>query len=925
MLSPYPFPRPASIAIAVLLAAVLLATPFTEAAPPTITNLPLRGLQIGGRTTLTIQGTDLLPAPQLVIGIPVAKQSVLKGSTATNLKLAVTLGRDAAPGLYNLRIANAKGVSKSVVIAADGLPEAAFAERIAALPIALHGTLTGSTVARTAFAGKAGQELLIEVESQRLGGKLRPIIHLYDADHKQIGLAMPVPWLHGDARLAATLPSDGDYTIEVHDSQYAGAGPGHYRLKVGDFHFADQTFPPAIQSGRKTTLQLVGNIAGDRQVEITSPASDRPIAAPLPADAMISGARPRLIVSNLPELLEQRTGSEPQALPTIPVAVSGRLDAAGQRDLYQVPVAPGNKLRFEIFADRLGSPIDPFLELQSAKGNAANDDFGNTTDSRIDYTVPADVKSVDVVIRDQVDHGDARSIYRLVVTRLDNVAQKPSFRLKIANDTQNVPQGATAVFRVIAERDGYVGPIRLSLSNLPAGVTASGTGIAAGANGTLVTLTAAEHAPAAIVTSIRGTSVGVTPPITTQAVFEPHPLSKIQPWMGEEIAFALANPNATAFRIDWDKTTTETQLFLGNTFKAPIKMTRPPGAFGPVKLSFISSEPVPIVKGKPDAKRIVRAEKAVVDIPIDPKAKAALDVLAAADKAVVDAKLIEQKARESGAKAVAALQVAVKTAADQQAVAKKTMTNAEARAQAAAAKLKQAMAEMTVAEKALTDAKAQLVTVNSKLAAATKVLEQTTDKAAAEVAATAAKTAAAEKQRGAAEKALQAAEAAIKNELDFNVIVPPNLTTTPQDLALKAELRSLDGKVVLAEVFTPVRRLVPRNPLALHLPGDPTFVAKLDAKAGATVAIAGTIERLGGFGGDVAITTTGQPKGVSVPKVVVKPGQTKFQVDLKFPANFKPGDLDSIKLIATGPPNPKAANIVVRTEIPLSVSLLPAE
>ncbi|MBC8356731.1 MAG: hypothetical protein H8E66_32550 [Planctomycetes bacterium] len=903
---------------------VFLLTPLANAAP-NITNLSLRGFQIGGTTTVTIQGTELLPAPKLTVGIPVEKQSVVEGSTATNLTLDVTLANDVSPGLYNLRVASEKGISKSVIVAADSLPEAPLADRIEALPIALHGTLTGSAIAKTAFAGKAGQELLIEVEAQRLGGKLRPTLHLYDAQRKQVALAMPVPWLAGDARLAATLPSDGDYTIELHDSEYAGPAPGHFRLKVGKFHFADQTFPPAIQQGKKTKLQLVGNIPSDQQVELEGQFLDRPLAAPLSSIAAISGTQPRVIVSDLPELIEERTGDEPQALPSVPVSVSGRLDAAGQQDVYRVPAVAGSKLRIEVFADRLGSPIDPFLELRTAKGNASNDDVDSTTDPRLDYTVPAEVTSVDVLIRDQVDRGDQRSIYRLVITRLDDASKKPGFRLKVLNDTHNVRQGATHVLRVVAERDGYDGPIRLTFNNLPTNVSASGTGIAAGSSGTLVTLTAATGATAGIVTSIRGTSVGVTPPITTTAAFEPHPLSKHQPWMREELAFALAAPNTSAFKIDWGKPTSDTQLFLGNTFKVPVKLTRPEGAIGPIKLSFVSSEPAPLVNGKPDPNQSVRAAKAVVDIAVDPKSKAALDALAVAEKALVDTKAKEKVTREAGAKAVATADAAVKAAGDKQAVAAKAVADADARAKVAVAKLKVAMAEMAAAEGALTDTKTKLVAADSELAAVKKVLTETAAKSKVEIDAAAAAATEAEKKRVESEKALRDAEAAINKDVEFNVIVPPNLTVTSQDLVLKAELRSVDSKTVLAEVFTTVRRLTPQNPLALKLPGDPAFVAKLDAKTGATIKISGMIERLGGFGGDVTVTTTGQPNGVPAPKIVVKPDKSEFEVELKFPANFKAANIDTIKLVATGPPNPKAATIVVRTEIPLVISLLPAE
>ena len=323
--------------------------------------------------------------------------------------------------------------------------------------------------------------------------------------------------------------------------------------------------------------------------------------------------------------------------------------------------------------------------------------------------------------------------------------------------------------------------------------------------------------------------------------------------------------------------------------------------------------------------RIVRAEKATIDIAIDAKSKAAFDALAVTDKALTEAKAKEKASREAGAKAVAAVQATVKVAGDKQAAAKKATADAEARFQAAVNKLREAMGEMSAAEKAVTSAKTDLATANRKLVAVKKTLAEVNAKTKAEAEATVAAVAAAENKRGESEKALHEAEANIKNDVEFNVIVPPAMIATPQDFVLKAELRSIDNKTLLAQVYTPVRRFTPRNPLALKLPGDPAFVAKLDSRVGATINVSGTLERLGDFAGDVTITTIGQPKGVPAPKVIVKPDKHEFEVELKFPASFMPGDIDSIKLIATGPPNPKAANIVVRTEIPLVISLLPAE
>ena len=128
-----------------------------EAAVPEIRNVSLRGLQTGATTTIVIDGTDLWPSPRLVMAIPIAHQHALPSSTATRLEIEVTLDAETQPGLYNLWLASAQGMSNPVVIAVDGLPERAFTLNAESLPVALHGAVGGSAKLRTSFSGKAGQ------------------------------------------------------------------------------------------------------------------------------------------------------------------------------------------------------------------------------------------------------------------------------------------------------------------------------------------------------------------------------------------------------------------------------------------------------------------------------------------------------------------------------------------------------------------------------------------------------------------------------------------------------------------------------------------------------------------------------------------------------------------------------------------------
>src|SRR5262245_17260332 len=162
---------------------VLLVVMFGPIAPataaePNIRNVNVRGLQVGGTTTLSVDGDDLGPAPKLMLPFP-AKQSLKPGSTDKQATFEVTVDDTAPPGYHHLRVVTDGGVSLPIVIAVDRLPQRPITTGPEQSPIALHGAVSGSAIIETSFAGKAGQKVIVEVEAHRLGSKLRPVIHVY--------------------------------------------------------------------------------------------------------------------------------------------------------------------------------------------------------------------------------------------------------------------------------------------------------------------------------------------------------------------------------------------------------------------------------------------------------------------------------------------------------------------------------------------------------------------------------------------------------------------------------------------------------------------------------------------------------------------------------------------------------------------------
>src|SRR5207248_11252993 len=149
-------------------------------AAPSIQSVSLSGLQTGGTTTLAVTGSDLLPSPRVLLPIPVAAQAVKPGATAHRVEFDLTLARQVSPGFYLLRVANQSGVSNALVVGVDDLPQLPFAAELAKLPVALHGTLSGSATLTTSFAGTKGQRVAAEVEAHRLGSAIDPLLELRD-------------------------------------------------------------------------------------------------------------------------------------------------------------------------------------------------------------------------------------------------------------------------------------------------------------------------------------------------------------------------------------------------------------------------------------------------------------------------------------------------------------------------------------------------------------------------------------------------------------------------------------------------------------------------------------------------------------------------------------------------------------------------
>jgi len=104
---------------------------------------------------------------------------------------------------------------------------------------------------------KQGQRVLFVCAAGEIDSKISPVMVLSDSASHEVERSR-----HGGL-LDFTAPSDGAYTLQVHDLLYRGGSDCFYRLQVGIGPHLDAIFPPAGQPGTKATYTLFGrNLPG---------------------------------------------------------------------------------------------------------------------------------------------------------------------------------------------------------------------------------------------------------------------------------------------------------------------------------------------------------------------------------------------------------------------------------------------------------------------------------------------------------------------------------------------------------------------------------------------------------------------------------------------------------------------------------------
>ncbi len=450
-------------------------------------------------------------------------------ATAERVTLQVTVAPDAEPGERELRLQSRLGLSNPLVFCVGSLPEitekrteepalpfrqqrqgetraVAPNETTVTLPVTVNGTIMPGGVDRYRFTARKGQHLVAVASARELvpyladavPGWFQATLALYDADGRELSYNDDFRF-HPDPVLHFEVPKDGTYVIEIKDAIYRGRDDFVYRLSMGELPVVTGVFPLGCAVSTTATFTVTGWNLPTNTVRMEKPANAPGTFALALTNAVGSGA---FVVSAdmLPECFETEPNSYPQSPQPVrlPMIINGRIGESGDVDAFSFEGRAGQELVVEVNARRLNSPLDSIIRLTDSRGGqlAFNDDFEDKgaglethhADSYFRAVLPTNGTYV-VQIADAQHKGGPDFSYRMRIS-----PPQPDFALRLVPSSNNARPGVWTPLTVYALRkDGFAGPINLSLKDAPAGFTLSGNVIPQGQDSVKMTL-----APSAI-------------------------------------------------------------------------------------------------------------------------------------------------------------------------------------------------------------------------------------------------------------------------------------------------------------------------------------------------------------------------------------------------------------------------------------------
>ncbi|MCB1062406.1 MAG: PPC domain-containing protein [Verrucomicrobiae bacterium] len=473
------------------LAAFFVSATLLQAATPVLQYTLPRGAQRGAETKVTFYGDRLDGAQEILFHDKGIAFKDLKVLDPKKVEVTLVIAPDCRLGEHHVRVRGTGGTTYAKTFWVSQFPNVDEVEPNddyeAPQAIALNSTIEGEAkpeeVDYYKVTAKKGQRISVEMEALRINSignavAIDPYVAIFDKNRFEMAVSDDSALLKQESVVSVLAPEDGDYVIEIRDSAYQGRG--RYRAHIGTFPRPLAVYPAGGKVGSEVEFTFLGDQKGTYKQKVTLPAepNDRFEVFGLNEGQLPpSGNKVRVSAfDNVLEVEPNNTTAEATPAASLPLAFNGVLQEAGDTDYFKFTAKKGERFRFVAYANQIGSPVDTVLYIYDAAGKSigSSDDADGSSDSRYDFTAPADGDFF-VRMRDMLDRGGEDFVYRIEAQPFTPgiTVTMPD---QIRNDAQywkqfDIPQGSYYTMVVNVSRQNFAGDLVFDMPKLPAGVT----------------------------------------------------------------------------------------------------------------------------------------------------------------------------------------------------------------------------------------------------------------------------------------------------------------------------------------------------------------------------------------------------------------------------------------------------------------------
>ncbi len=474
------------------LAALAISGGFVKAASPDLSTTIPRGGKVGTEVKVNFIGNRLSDVQSVLFHYPGISAKDIKVVDDKKVEITLVIAPDCRLGEHHLRLQCRSGISYARNFWVSQFPnvdevepndDIAVPQKIS-MNVTIEGEAKPEETDYYQVTVKKGERISVEVEGLRINNiplniAIDPFVAILNKDRFEIASADGSALLKQESILSIEAPEDGDYLIEVRDAAYQGRG--RYRAHIGNFPRPTGIFPMGGKAGTEVEFTMLGDVKGPykQKTKLPEAALNDQFGVFAPKDGMSTPSPNEVRLSPFDNVLEKEpnnTNAEVTTSGALPLAFNGVLQAEGDEDFFKFSAKKDQSFQIKVFANALGSPVDPVLTVYNDKMGSlgSNDDADATKDSRVDFKAPADGEYY-VKIKDMLSRGGVDYVYRI-----ESISPPPSIDVTmpemLRRDLQymkqfDVPQGGYYSMVVNMTRKGVSGDLKFEMPKLPAGVT----------------------------------------------------------------------------------------------------------------------------------------------------------------------------------------------------------------------------------------------------------------------------------------------------------------------------------------------------------------------------------------------------------------------------------------------------------------------